>query len=892
MADKEAKIKFTAEASEFNDAIKDADGNLKELRSELRLNSSEMNTNGESQDGLQERLNILNQEMEAAQEKTSAVSEKLELAKEIYGENSTEVQNLQVQLNNCQTVENAIQSDINNTSEALKNQSDSWGQVEKSMAEIAPQAAAIAGTLTAAGKESLDAAAEIKEGYDNVITATGATGESLDGLKTSMENVMRTMNVSADEAGGAIGEVNTRFGLTGKSLEDTSSLFLKFASITGTDVVSSVGSASKIMNQYGLDASDTEGLLNTLAATSQSTGISTSTLMDTVQNNAGTFQTYGMSVEDAIELTGNMEKAGVNSTTVLGQMRSKASDLAEMYGGTCKDGLEKMCTQITDAKSREEALGVATKVFSGRSAAELVNALRNGTLSFDDLSSSMGDYDGNVNTTYENTQNSADKMGIAFNNIKLSFSEMGTSMLEAAEPVVDVVVGMAQSISKGFQSLPGPVKTAIVAIGGIVAVIASIVTIVGIAGGALGAIAGGLGTLGGIITGIAGVLSGVIGAIGSVIAVLGGPLTVVIAIVIAAVVAIVTHWEKVKSVAMSVASVVVSKFTELKNAVISAFNSIGSTISTIWNGIKTTIVNVLNGIKATVSTIWNGIKAVFTTVFVAIATIVLTYFNLYKAVITTALNVIKRVITTVWNGIKAVFNVALTFINKSVISKFNAIKSAITAVMNVVKSKISSIWTGIKSKIISVVTSIVSGVKNKFNSLKSGVTSIFNGIKSKATSIFNGVKSAITKPVDAAKNTVSNVVKKIKGFFTGLKLKIPTPSLPSLPHFSLKTSSKTVLGKKITYPTGIGVSWHEKGGIFKQPTLLQSVNGSVHGVGEAGAEAITPLASLKGFVQDSMQSIIDSNNVGYEKFDYEKFANAASRVKNVIKLNGRELARA
>ncbi|MDD3185951.1 MAG: phage tail tape measure protein [Anaerostipes sp.] len=870
MADKEAKIKFTAEASEFNDAIKDADGNLKELRSELRLNSSEMNTNGESQDGLQERLNILNQEMEAAQEKTSAVSEKLELAKEIYGENSTEVQNLQVQLNNCQTVENAIQSDINNTSEALKNQSDSWGQVEKSMAEIAPQAAAIAGTLTAAGKESLDAAAEIKEGYDNVITATGATGESLDGLKTSMENVMRTMNVSADEAGGAIGEVNTRFGLTGKSLEDTSSLFLKFASITGTDVVSSVGSASKIMNQYGLDASDTEGLLNTLAATSQSTGISTSTLMDTVQNNAGTFQTYGMSVEDAIELTGNMEKAGVNSTTVLGQMRSKASDLAEMYGGTCKDGLEKMCTQITDAKSREEALGVATKVFSGRSAAELVNALRNGTLSFDDLSSSMGDYDGNVNTTYENTQNSADKMGIAFNNIKLSFSEMGTSMLEAAEPVVDVVVGMAQSISKGFQSLPGPVKTAIVAIGGIVAVIASIVTIVGIAGGALGAIAGGLGTLGGIITGIAGVLSGVIGAIGSVIAVLGGPLTVVIAIVIAAVVAIVTHWEKVKSVATSVASVVVSKFTELKNAVISAFNSIGSTISTIWN----------------------GIKAVFTTVFVAIATIVLTYFNLYKAVITTALNVIKRVITTVWNGIKAVFNVALTFINKSVISKFNAIKSAITAVMNVVKSKISSIWTGIKSKIISVVTSIVSGVKNKFNSLKSGVTSIFNGIKSKATSIFNGVKSAITKPVDAAKNTVSNVVKKIKGFFTGLKLKIPTPSLPSLPHFSLKTSSKTVLGKKITYPTGIGVSWHEKGGIFKQPTLLQSVNGSVHGVGEAGAEAITPLASLKGFVQDSMQSIIDSNNVGYEKFDYEKFANAASRVKNVIKLNGRELARA
>ncbi|MFG6062200.1 hypothetical protein, partial [Salmonella enterica] len=74
-----------------------------------------------------------------------------------------------------------------------------------------------------------------------------------------------------------------------------------------------------------------------------------------------------------------------------------------------------------------------------------------------------------------------------------------------------------------------------------------------------------------------------------------------------------------------------------------------------------------------------------------------------------------------------------------------------------------------------------------------------------------------------------------------LKLKIPKPEMPKMPHFSLQTSSKTIAGKEISYPSGIGVEWRAKGAIFTRPTIFGMNNGKLQGAGEAGIEAALPL---------------------------------------------------
>ena len=173
-----------------------------------------------------------------------------------------------------------------------------------------------------------------------------------------------------------------------------------------------------------------------------------------------------------------------------------------------------------------------------------------------------------------------------------------------------------------------------------------------------------------------------------------------------------------------------------------------------------------------------------------------------------------------------------------VVGFFTSLREKVSGVFGSVKASASNAWNNIKNAVLTPVKAI-----------KDGVINWFNALKDKVTSIFNNVKTAITKPVEAAKDTISKIVEKIKGFFSKMKLSIPKISLPKMPKFALSWSTKTVFGKEIKYPSGIDVSWHKEGGIFTSPTLL-------HGVGEAGAEAVLPLDMLWKKFDDMADSIV------------------------------------
>ena len=53
----------------------------------------------------------------------------------------------------------------------------------------------------------------------------------VNGMKAVLEGVTTPIPTDFETAGAAIGEVNTRFGLTGDALEDLSGQFVKFAKL-------------------------------------------------------------------------------------------------------------------------------------------------------------------------------------------------------------------------------------------------------------------------------------------------------------------------------------------------------------------------------------------------------------------------------------------------------------------------------------------------------------------------------------------------------------------------------------------------------------------------------------------------------------------------------------
>ncbi|OPD57590.1 phage tail tape measure protein [Bacillus anthracis] len=158
-----------------------------------------------------------------------------------------------------------------------------------------------------------------------------------------------------------------------------------------------------------------------------------------------------------------------------------------------------------------------------------------------------------------------------------------------------------------------------------------------------------------------------------------------------------------------------------------------------------------------------------------------------------------------------------------------------------IKSYTLTAWNLVKQYVIQPITDAYNQAKQKFTDLYNSAREKFDSVKSAAQEKFEAAKRFIIDPIRDAVGKVEEFVGKIKGFFENLKLKIPKPEMPPLPHFSLQTNTKNVLGKDITYPSGINIDWRAKGGIFTKPTIFGMNGGNLQGAGEAGPEAVLPL---------------------------------------------------
>ena len=113
----------------------------------------------------------------------------------------------------------------------------------------------------------------------------------------------------------------------------------------------------------------------------------------------------------------------------------------------------------------------------------------------------------------------------------------------------------------------------------------------------------------------------------------------------------------------------------------------------------------------------------------------------------------------------------------------------------------------------------------------------FDSVKNAAQEKFDATKRFIVDPIKDAVDKVKGLLKKSKDSFSDFKLKIPKPEMPKMPHFSLETSTKNVLGKDITYPIWYRYTMACKRRYFYSANYLW--NEWSEGAGEAGRGCIT-----------------------------------------------------
>lgn len=880
-----------------NSTIKSTESALKDVNRLLKLDPSNAELLSQKQRLLGDEIKATSTKLETlkeADEKAKAQLESGTLGQDKYDALQREIIETESKLKTLQDeakkVPSAIAASMQELGAKMKGVGDKTAEVGKNLSTYVTVPLAGIGAASAAAFNEVDA------GVDTIIQKTGASGKALDGMQKSMENLATTIPTDFATAGSAIGEVNTRFGLTGQALEDLSGQFVKFAQLNNVDVSAAVDQTQKVLSAFGLSANDAGLLLDTMNAVGQRTGISMDTLSQSMITNAASLTQMGFSASDAANFLGNVEMSGADTSQVMSGLTKALANAAES-GKPMKQALSELQASMVNAGSETEGLQIAYELFGKRAGAAIYQACKNGSLSFEELGTSLQDSTGNVNATFEGTIDPIDSFKTTLNELKLVGADVGASLMTVLKPMLEKVAEVLRNLKKSWDGLSPGMQDAIVKIGLIAAVVGPVLVTVGKVISAVGTISSALGSLIGLITGTAGATTamgaaGSAGAAGtaaagtaaagasagfgalsaSLLPIIGIIAAVVVAI--AAIILIIKNWgaitEWFKGVWVVISEAVKNIWTGISAFFSSVWQGIADFFKSIWEGIKNVVSFALQFIVELVKTyfalitlpyrlIWENCKDVVIAVFNTIKSVITTIFNAIASFISTTLNTIKTVFTTIWNAISSVISTVLNMIKGIVVSVFNAIKATV-----------SSVWNGIKSIIASVVDGISSKVSAVVNGISSTVSSVFNGIKSVATSVWNGIKDAIVTPIENAKNILKGIVDRISGFFSGLKISLPHIKLP---HFNI-SGGFSIVPPRVPH---LSIDWYKEGGIMSKPTIFGMNGSSLMAGGEAGKEAILPLSGFYNQLESMLDSKLSMGNME----SYLKVI-AENSIKNII----------
>ena len=711
---------------------------MSNMRVEMNKAQADVNKTTGELDKLEEQLKASKDEEEKATTATAELSQKIsdqesDLAKlkEEYkeavlqfGKDSEAAKNLGTQISNLSTDLKENKTKMDEADKAADGLDKSLDKVEQSAQKVDGGFTVLKGTLAdlaSAGiqkiaesmKQFADTAIEAWKEYDSgtdiVIAKTGATGEVAEELEDVFVSVSGKIVASQEDIGTAVGEVSTRFGLTGKDLDNLSTKFLQFAKLNQTDVNSSIDNTQKALSAFGLDANSAGDVLDIFNKVGQDTGVSMDTLMTGLVQNGTAFQEMGLNIEQSTVLMGQMEKSGANSETVMNGLR-KALKNAAKEGKPLNEALNELEDEIKNNTNETDGLNKAYEIF-GKSGDQIYGALKNGTLSFKDIASASTDFKGSVEKTFEKTQDGPEKFQLAIQKIKTRMATLVGDFMDKYSPQIEsalntigkVVEKLFPIIEKGIDFFIKNGQTIVTLLtsmaAGVAAYVAYTTAIKIMEEGWMA-----LTVVQKAVTAAQWLMNTAMAA---------NPIGLVVAAVVALVAAFVMLWKKSDA------------FREFW--------------TTLWEGIKNVASDVMDAIVGIFSGAWEGIKKVW--------------------------SVVKAFFTGIWTGIKEVFLGVHTWFE----DKFKSAWSKITGIWNGVKKYFQGVWDDVKKVFSGVHTWFRDKFKEAWEKIKgvfTGVGKFFGGIwdtikekfKNIGQKIGESIGKAFKKAINAVLKTAENVL--------------------------------------------------------------------------------------------------------------------------------------
>ncbi len=497
----------------------------KKLTSSMKLQNAELGENASEAEKFLLAQKQLSSQMDLSKRTVANLEKQLESAKKVYGENSVEVLQMEVKINEARTTIskfNKSLDDLNNSSDSA---GDGMSELSKKMdinnlLEATEILQGLSEKLLEVGKTAMDLGLQFGDSQTNIQANLGITADEAEKLNGVVDEVFKNGVVgSMEEASQAVMIVKQSFGdLNDADLEKLTNNITTIAKRTGTDVQENVNAANKMMMEFGLNG---EQAMDLIADGYQNNLNKSQDFTDTLNEYAPLFADAGFSADQMLSiLKTGMEGGALNTDKVADAVKELQIRFAD---GTFEDNLDMFSSGTADLfkkwqdgkVSMSDVMNSIQKDIQKMDPTEQQAALTvlgtqfedlgiRGTTSLLGISDSMTDVTGKADEMAQKSP--GEKWEASLRELQTTLIPIGQNLVDAFTPIIDGLIKMGE----WFGKLPGPVQTFVTVFGGVTGVAVILAPAIIAVALAFGSLNIAMAPITAIILGIAAAIAGIV----------------------------------------------------------------------------------------------------------------------------------------------------------------------------------------------------------------------------------------------------------------------------------------------------------------------------------------------------------------------------------------------
>ena len=573
---------------------------------------------------------------------------------------------------------------------------------------------------------------------------------------------------------------------------------MNLAAASGEDLATTSDIVTDALTGFGLSAADSGRFADVLAAASSNANTNVGMLGESFKYVAPLAGAMKYSAEDTAIALGLMANSGIKASQAGTSLRAaissmlspsdEAAGIMKQYGisltdsaGNAKslkdvmDNLRTAFGQMTEAEQTQ----AATTLFGRQAMSGMLAIINASEEDYNKLTDSIYNCDGSAKQMADTMQNNLQGKITQF---KSALEGAGIAIGEILIPALTKIVVKATDILSSFNNLGEGTQKVILTFGLIAAAIGPVLTIAGKLTMGVGGIVKGFSLLSsGVSTAIS-----AMGGFGSAVSLLTGPIGIITAVIVAAVVAWKTNFAGFRDACESI-------FEDLGRI----FDAIKEKISTLWANIKNTWDTDLGGIQTILTTAWENITTICGAAFQAIADLFDLFadafegnwqgvwdnvFNIFNGIFdglqiafSNSLNALITVLDSwfpglgekfgfltdifnnTWNSVQEACNIGIENVRLSFEALGMILEGDFQGALDLFKGRWGEAWEAIKTNVSDAKEAIIT----KVGELKENFITKVAELKEEAEQKFTEIKEAIT-------TKVSEAVEKVSEFFAQL----------------------------------------------------------------------------------------------------------------------------